>query len=261
MPSTFTYRNFLNQTGNFDADWTISVDNTTGSGSFGISGNKLFLYTLKNGEVYDPYGNILESYTPNSSFTIKNSVSNGKDTLYFNQSPKYFFKSSNFFQNHNYNYFVINPSGLNIDFDFFIRGESTTLNLGFLNPRYRNDNTNEIVNDVTGLIQNLKTGLNVKIFTGNTIAGSQLSVSLGNADGSFATISTFGISNNAVSLASGTFNAGSTRDIVTADGTSGTVSVYLGNSNGSYKSRVSYALGSNISDVNVTNELRSMIVT
>ncbi len=162
-----TYRNFLNQTGDFNTSWTISIDNITGSGRFGISGTgNVYAYTIKSGEIYDPYNNLLGSYNSNESFLLKNDIINSKDTLYYNNNPKFFFKTGTFFSGHDYNYFFADPSGLTLDFDFFIRGEATTLQISGLNARSKNDNTNQIVNTVTGRIINNKPQLNVKIFDG-----------------------------------------------------------------------------------------------
>jgi hypothetical protein len=167
IAENLTYRNFLNQTGDFNTDWVISINNIIGSGKFGISGNgNIYAYTIKSGELYDPYNNLLGSYAINNPFTIKNEIINSKDTLYYNNNPKFFFKTSNFFGTHNYNYFFVDPSGLIVDFNFFIRGEATTLQISGLNNRVKNDNTNEIINYVTGRIINNKPELNVKIFDG-----------------------------------------------------------------------------------------------
>lgn len=162
-----TYRNFLNQTGDFNTSWTMSINNITGSGKFGISGTgNVYAYTIKSGEIYDPYNNLLGSYNSDQSFSLNNDIINSKDTLYYNNNPKFFFKTGTFFSGHNYNYFFVDPSGLTLDFDFFIRGEATTLQISGLNTRSKNDNTNQIVNVVTGRIINNKPQLNVKIFDG-----------------------------------------------------------------------------------------------
>lgn len=167
ISDTFTYRNFLNQTGDFYTNWSISINNITGSGKFGISGSgNTYAYTIKSGEIYDPYNNLLGSYDINEAVSIRNDIINNKDTLYYNNNPKFFFKSGSFFSGHDYNYFFVDPTGLTLDFDFSIRGEATTLQISGLNNRSKNDNTNEITNIVTGRIINDKPQLNVKIFDG-----------------------------------------------------------------------------------------------
>jgi len=103
ITSSLVYRNFLNQTGNFSTNWTLSIDNTTGSGSFGLSGEWNYIFTIKSGEIYDPYNKLLGSYKINEPFTLQNNIIDSKDTLYFNNSPKFFFKQSDFFTNHDYN--------------------------------------------------------------------------------------------------------------------------------------------------------------
>ena len=165
ITNSLVYRNFLNQTGDLSTTWNLSIDNLIGSGSFGISGsNGKYTFILKSGELYDPYNKLLGSYKINEPFTLQNNIKSSKDTLYFNDSPKFFFKENNFFTNHNYNYFFVDPSGLTIDFDFSIQGEATTLEASILNTRYKNDNTNQIINIITGRFVNTKPNLNVKIF-------------------------------------------------------------------------------------------------
>ena len=167
ISDTFTYRNFLNQTGDFYTNWNISINNITGSGKFGISGSgNTYAYTIKSGEIYDPYNNLLGSYDVNEAVSIRNDIINNKDSLYYNNNPKFFFKSGSFFSGHDYNYFFVDPTGLTLDFDFSIRGEATTLQISGLNNRSKNDNTNQITNIVTGRIINSKPQLNVKIFDG-----------------------------------------------------------------------------------------------
>jgi len=168
VTNSFIKRNFLNQTGDFNTTWKISANNLNGSGTFGISGaGEVYSFTIKSGEIYDPYNKLLGSYRVNIPFTLRNDISNSKDSLYYNESPKFLFKANDFFTNHNYNYFFVDPSGLDIDFDFFIRGESTTLQISALNTRLRNDNTNETINFITGRLTNLKPSINVKIFDGS----------------------------------------------------------------------------------------------
>jgi hypothetical protein len=178
ITNSLVYRNFLNQTGNFSTNWILSIDNLTGSGSFGLSGvNKKYSFTVKSGELYDPYNKLLGSYKTNQSLTLQNNIIDSKDTLYFNNSPKLFFKQSDFFTNYDYNYFFVDPSGLTIDFDFSIRGEATTLQASILNKRYKNDNTNQVVDIITGQLVNTKPNLNVKIFNAYINGAAQYSLS------------------------------------------------------------------------------------
>jgi hypothetical protein len=165
ITSSLVYRNFLNQTGDLSTAWNLSINNLTGSGSFGLSGtNGKYSFMVKSGELYDPYNKLLGSYKINEPFSLQNNIKSSKDTLYFNNSAKFFFKESDFFTAKNYNYFFVDPSGLTIDFDFSIQGEATTLQASILNTRYKNDNTNQIINTITGRFVNTKPNLNVKIF-------------------------------------------------------------------------------------------------
>ena len=178
VTNSFIKRNFLNQTGDFNTTWKISANNLTGSGSFGLSGiGQNYSFTIKSGEIYDPYNKLLGSYKIDQPFTLQNNIINSKDSLYYDESPKFLFKTNDFFTGHNYNYFFVNPSGLDIDFDFFIKGEATTLQISTLNARSKNDDNNTIVNTITGKIVNTNNNLNVKIFEASILNNSQYSLS------------------------------------------------------------------------------------
>ena len=100
ITNALVYRNFLNQTGDLSTAWNLSIDNLTGSGSFGLSGaNGKYSFIVKSGELYDPYNKLLGSYKINEPFALQNNIKDSKDTLYFNNSAKFFFKQSNFFTN------------------------------------------------------------------------------------------------------------------------------------------------------------------
>lgn len=171
ITSGFLKRNFLNQTGDFDLDWIISSNNTTGQIKFGISGsNDVYAYTLNSGELYDPYGNILGSYLPNESVNLKNIIVNTKDTLYLNNEIQFYYKTGEFFNSdYNYNYFFVYTKDCIADFSFYLNGENTSLSILSQNKRYKNENTNEDFEVVTGRIYNSKPDLNVKIFNINII--------------------------------------------------------------------------------------------
>lgn len=163
--SSFTKRNFLNQTGDFDFTWNFYVDNSTGSVEFGISGqNSKYSYFLISGELYDPYQNLLGSYLPNESISLKNLVIGGKDTLYLEDEIEFYFKDNGFFTNHNYNYFYVDPKNCVLNFDFYLNGEVTDLTIQAKNKRFKNENTNERIDYITGTIYNTKPNLEVKIF-------------------------------------------------------------------------------------------------
>jgi hypothetical protein len=163
--SAFIKRNFLNQTGDFDFTWNFYVDNATGSVEFGVSGqNGKYSYFLISGELYDPYENLLGSYLPNESISLRNLVVGGKDTLYLQNEIEFYFKDNNFFTNHNYNYFYVDPKNCVLNFDFYLNGEVTDLTIEAKNKRFKNENTNERVDYITGTIYNAKPNLQVKIF-------------------------------------------------------------------------------------------------
>lgn len=69
---TTKLRNFYSQTGNFNFQLTLSVDNTTGVYHFGVSGQSGILgFTMTGGQIIDPSGYYVNSYYPNEVFSIE----------------------------------------------------------------------------------------------------------------------------------------------------------------------------------------------
>jgi len=170
ITSHFLKRNFLNQTGDFDFNWNISTNNVTGEVEFGVSGNKKYFYKLKSGEIYDAYNNILGSYVSGEIINLRNIIVNKKDTLYFNNEIQFYHKPTEiFFDNHNYNYFFVNPKNCIVDFSFSLNGEDADLLIQAQNKRYRNENTDQDIQIITGRIYNSKPNLDIKIFNINII--------------------------------------------------------------------------------------------
>ncbi len=83
--------------------------------------------------------------------------------------------------------------------------------------------------------------------------GSTVSVLLGNGNGTFQTAVQYstGTNTNPVSVAVGDFNGGGKLGIVTANGDRNTVSVLLGNGNGTFQPAVQYSTGTNTHPVSV----------
>lgn len=165
----YSFRSILNQTGNFNQSWSISLNNRTGYCEFGLSGNndKLF-YKVQNGELYDFYNNPISSYEENVPYSFSNQIIDGTDTFIFNGETQYFRKSL-LNSNYNYNYFYIYPSGCEVDFNFSIRGETTDFDLGSLNKKFKDLNTNFSIVDITGRLINKNQNLEVKIFSGEIL--------------------------------------------------------------------------------------------
>jgi len=165
----YSFRSILNQTGNFNQSWSISLSNRTGYCEFGLSGNnnKLF-YKVQNGELYDFYNNPISSYEENVPYSFSNQIIDGTDTFIFNGETQYFRKSI-LNSNYNYNYFYIYPSGCEVDFNFSIRGETTDFDLGSLNKKFKDLNTNFSIVDITGRLINKNQNLEVKIFSGEIL--------------------------------------------------------------------------------------------
>ena len=165
----YSFRSILNQTGNFDQSWSISLSNKTGYYEFGLSGNnsKLF-YKVENGELYDFYNNPISSCEENIPYSFSNQIIDGTDTFVFNGETQYFRKPF-LNSNYNYNYFYIYPSGGEVDFNFSIRGETTDFDLGSLNKKFKDFNTNFSIVDITGRLRNKNQNLEVKIFSGEIL--------------------------------------------------------------------------------------------
>ena len=72
---------------------------------------------------------------------------------------------------------------------------------------------------------------------------SNVSILLGNGDGTFQPALTFDVQYSPVSIAIGDFNADGKLDLAVTNGNSNTVSVLIGNGNGTFQPQVTYAVG------------------
>ena len=138
MATQYNYRNFLNQTGDFETEWIISVNNTTGSGSFGISRNNNYSgwqinNTYKSGERIWAEGRIFECTSDTSSYPFSVPLNQnygyqgGQGNLFFKEFFNNEYKKPFFTGNGLYDEFwgpeVIDPTNLLYILDPGIRPE------------------------------------------------------------------------------------------------------------------------------------------
>ena len=94
-------------------------------------------------------------------------------------------------------------------------------------------------------VGNFNADTNLDIVTAN-VNSSEISIFLGNGDGTFSTSTEFPIGGTdpiPVSVAVGFFNADTNLDIVTANGNSGEISIFLGNGDGTFSTSTEFPVG------------------
>ena len=162
--------NFLNQTGDFNYNLNLAVNNSTGYFEFGLSGSSSKL-AFKNqyGKIKDANDNIIIGYLANRELNINGSIVSGRETLTIDNTLIY---SNIPNTGYNFNYFYLNPIGCSLDYNFSLTGGYTDLFSTITTPKIKNynivvdDKNNPFVTKtLTGILVNQNPDLEVKIFS------------------------------------------------------------------------------------------------
>ena len=159
----------ISERDNYAFDASLSINNSTGVGLFGFSGNgQEFKFDFQSGKVIDPEGKYVAAYTPEQTFTLSGEVNKGFYNYYINEEAvrlsgqKTDFKAQRFFTN---------TTGCNIDLDVVITasGLDAIAITGLPNDFSIGDLiTGKVVNSGSGASVNLFTGeISDPSFTGN----------------------------------------------------------------------------------------------
>jgi hypothetical protein len=149
-------RIFYSQTGNFQFNCNLSVDNYTGIANFGISGSGLnnINFLLSGGKIIDTLGRFLQTYPLNTQFNISGNVNNSSYDLFYNGFPISYHNTKS---TGVYNYFYLNPRNLNLSYNLYINGNTPSLTISDINCSINNSIT-------TGFIVN--NDLSLRIYSG-----------------------------------------------------------------------------------------------
>jgi len=170
ITTEFRSINFLNQTGNFDYNINLTVDNSTGYFEFGLSGNKNLTFKGQYGKIKDINDNIIIGYIPNQELNIKGNIYSGKESLIVEENLIY---SNIPNTGYNFNYFYLNPIGCSLDYSFSLTGGYTDFSSTVTTPKIRDfnilvDSANNsfTTQTLTGVLINENPNLEIKIFSG-----------------------------------------------------------------------------------------------
>jgi hypothetical protein len=162
--------NFLNQTGDFDYDINLTVNNSTGYFEFGLSGNKNLTFKGQYGKIKDVNDNIIIGYVPDQELNIKGSIYSGKESLTIQDNLIYSNESNT---GYNFNYFYLNPTGCSLDYNFSLTGGYTDFSSTVTTTKIKDfniivDSANNpfITKTLTGVLVNQNPNLEIKIFSG-----------------------------------------------------------------------------------------------
>jgi hypothetical protein len=161
--SGLNYRSIFEQQG-LSFDLTSSINNLSGSGEFGFSGeNNQISFKFNSGRIYDFEDRYVFSYLKDSNFQISGNLDTDTYSYHINDNPVCFnglknnFKIKNFYAN--------TDSNSILDIDLKIYGESPNYEV-FVNDQYY------INSFLTGVISN-KSLLDFRIFSGNISEASE----------------------------------------------------------------------------------------
>lgn len=165
--SGYSYRSIFEQTG-LSFDLNLSINNVTGSGAFGFSGegNKI-QFTFQSGKVFDFENRYVHSYLANTNFKISGDLENVNYSYYINNIPLCFNGIKNNFKVDNFFY---NASNCILDTDLKINSANPAI-YNFVLPE--NFKAGKLY---TGFILNNQTNLAFKIFSGSLTPTGQFSI-------------------------------------------------------------------------------------
>jgi len=170
IATNFRSINFLNQTGNFDYNINLTVNNSTGYFEFGLSGNKNLIFKGQYGKIKDINDNIIIGYIPDQELNIKGNIYSGKESLSIEDNLIYSNISNT---GYNFNYFYLNPINCSLDYNFSLTGAYTDFSSTVTTPKIKDFNI--LVDDannpfttqtLTGILINQNPNLEIKIFSG-----------------------------------------------------------------------------------------------
>jgi hypothetical protein len=162
--SGFTYRSIAAQN-EFSYNLEVSINNSTGICSFGLSGDKQYLelFTFNSGKILDLHKRHVWSYNPRENVYISGNIGSGYLNYFINDTPicLFTFNSGNYFK-----YTIFNSQLSLANFNFNIYGRIP--NYSFIYP----SSGVNLGEDIIGYIKNNEINPNksFQIFSGSFIA-------------------------------------------------------------------------------------------
>ena len=165
--SGYNYRSIFEQTGlNFNLN--ISINNVTGSGAFGFSGeNKQIQFTFQSGRIFDFENRYINSYIPQQNIKISGDLEGTNYSYYIDDSPICFNGIKNNFKVQRFFY---DASNCILNSSLILKGLNEPLYTLNLPPTFAVSKT------YTGSILNNTNELGFKIFSGQLLPTGQFSL-------------------------------------------------------------------------------------
>lgn len=125
---SFAKRSIANQKMfSFELDFVFS--NSTGVCELGFSGNTHnFDFLCQNGQIYGPNGEYVWSYSPNEKISVSGDWVSGNYNYFINEVP---IEIKNNGQTGYFSEFYINPQGVSVDLDVFVKGKTPRYSIHF----------------------------------------------------------------------------------------------------------------------------------
>ena len=122
MPFTsYKKRSVARQTGAVNFYYDVSLDNSTGSCVFGLSGSNGLAFTATSGKLYDPSGKFVSSYAPNQTFSISGQAKGEMLDYWINGKCVGLGVPIN---SGSYDWLIVSPTSCSAEFKASILGES-----------------------------------------------------------------------------------------------------------------------------------------
>jgi hypothetical protein len=167
--SGYNYRSIFEQTG-LSFNLNISINNVTGSGAFGFSGeNNQIQFTFESGRIFDFENKYVNSYIPQQSIKISGDLEDKNYSYYINDRPVCFNGIKNKFKVQSFFY---NASNCILNSSLVLKGLNEPL------YELKFPSTFAVSKIYTGTILNSTNELAFKIFSGQLLPTGQFSVNL-----------------------------------------------------------------------------------
>lgn len=165
--SGYNYRSIFEQTG-LSFNLNISINNVTGSGAFGFSGeNNQIQFTFQSGRIFDFENRYVNSYRPQENIKISGDLEGINYSYYIDNSPICFNGIKNNFKVQRFFY---NATNCILDSSLVLKGLNEPL------YTFNFPSTFSISKTYTGIITNNVDELAFKIFSGQLLPTGQFSV-------------------------------------------------------------------------------------
>ncbi len=118
--SGFSKRSIPDQSGQINFLFNVSLNNSSGSCLFGLSGTNMFQFKVESGKIYDNVNNFVGSYGPNSTIALQGCLNQSSYDYSINNHQ---IAANNPISGGTYAWIFVKPANVTVDFRATINGD------------------------------------------------------------------------------------------------------------------------------------------